>query len=343
MQSRLDDVFDAAPERTPRFLHVLNGDSTAEGLRQSDVPGTLAVWADVLHEGPVPPDDDLQAWLDIRSRFHAGEEGDAGDDRTMAVFRDWQSALDRFREYDEVVLWFEHDLFDQLLLIRHLGWWARQDHGRTVLKLICIGEFPGFPDFHGLGELSPDQLASLLDTRQTVTQHQIELGRSAWTAFTAADPTRLEHMLHQDTSSLPFLAGAIRRVLEEYPAVHTGLPRTERQILENLLAGPCSPDELFRASAKREERVFMGDTTFWDRLGLLASGRVPLVLWDEVKRPGRLAGGVVNISDTGRRVLDGQDDWIQLSGIDRWIGGVHLEGAGPHWRWDATRNVLVRA
>ena len=72
--------------------------------------------------------------------------------------------LEAFADYDEVVLWFEHDLFDQLLLIRHLDWFSRRDLGRTKLSLICIGEFPGFEPFHGLGQLDADQLTSLLGT-----------------------------------------------------------------------------------------------------------------------------------------------------------------------------------
>jgi RNA polymerase sigma factor (sigma-70 family) len=340
MQARLDDVFENADEATPKLLHVLNGDCTADGLRQSDVPGMLAVWADVLHEGPVPPDDDLESWLEIRTRFHTS---DVADEEANVIMRDWQAELEKFRDYDEVVLWFEHDLFDQLLLIRHLSWWARQDPGLTRLSLICIGEYPGFPNFHGLGELSPDQLASLLDTRQLVTQRQIELGRTAWSAFTADDPARLVQLLERDTSALQFLDGALLRMLEDYPAVSNGLPRTERQILEQLVAGPKTPDELFVGSAQREERVFMGDATFWDRLHYLAREPAPLIEWDMTTRPPRLPGGAIRITDAGRAVLEERADWLRISGIDRWIGGVHLTCPGPHWRWDAGRRVLIRA
>lgn len=342
MQARLDDVFDEGPSSRPRLLHVLNGDATADPLRQSEVPGTLAVWADVLHEGPVPADDDLEEWLDIRARFHDGAGHDPGEAHPTGL-HGWQARLDTFRDYDEVVLWFEHDLFDQLLLIRHLSWWTRQDPGATTLSLICIGEYPGIPIFHGLGQLTPDQLASLLDTRQPVTRRQIELGRTAWSAFTSDEPTRLVSILQRDTSTLPFLEGALRRMLEDYPAVGNGLPRTERQILEQLADAERSPDELFVASAKREERVFMGDTTFWDRLHNLAGGPTPLIEWNVVDRPARLPGGTIRISAAGRDVLAERADWIRLCGVDRWIGGVHLSGPGPHWRWDAASQSLVLA
>ena len=33
-------------------------------------------------------------------------------------------------------------------------------------------------------------------------------------------------------------------------------------------------------------------------------------------------------------MLDGAADHVALSGVDRWIGGVHLVGREVPWRWD---------
>lgn len=42
----------------------------------------------------------------------------------------------------------------------------------------------------------------------------------------------------------------------------------------------------------------------------------------------------LRLTATGARVLAGEADHIALNGIDRWIGGVHLHGRHPRWRWD---------
>ena len=54
---------------------------------------------------------------------------------------------------DELVLWFEADLYDQLQLVQVLGRLAGLgvDPGRVTL--ICIGEHLGIAHFGGLGEL----------------------------------------------------------------------------------------------------------------------------------------------------------------------------------------------
>ena len=40
--------------RTSRFLHVANGTSTTMTIEAAGIPGTVSIWADPLHDGPVP-------------------------------------------------------------------------------------------------------------------------------------------------------------------------------------------------------------------------------------------------------------------------------------------------
>ncbi len=44
---------------------------------------------------------------------------------------------------------------------------------------------------------------------------------------------------------------------------------------------------------------------------------------------------------TGARVLAGQADQTALNGIDRWIGGVHLQGHHVPWRWDDGTETII--
>ncbi|HEY3257328.1 MAG TPA: hypothetical protein VGJ64_00620, partial [Gemmatimonadaceae bacterium] len=49
---------------------------------------------------------------------------------------------------------------------------------------------------------------------------------------------------------------------------------------------------------------------------------------------GRFLDAELSLTDIGRSVLHGDGDWIELGGSDRWLGGVHLDGANAAWRWD---------
>lgn len=329
-----------APAR--RTLHVTNGDTAAELIRRSGAAGevTVTVTADVLHEGPAQGGLPPERWRKVRARYLA-ESGYDDYDSCLAALTRWDRTLEDYRSYDEVILWFEHDLFDQLLLIRALDGFAGRNLGSTELSLICIGDYPGVVPFHGLGQLSPLQMHSLLDRRQRVNEGQKLLARDAWRAFCAPEPMGLEALLRGDLSPLPFLAGALRRHLEEFPAVRNGLSRSERQALRGLADGASTFEELFRATQRMEERVFMGDASFLRLLRELAVPPRPLLRL-EPSPTGSIRAQRASLTTTGRDVLEGRDDWVRIHGIDRWLGGVHLQGSEAAWRWEGDSGRLVR-
>lgn len=293
------------------MLHLTNGDSAGGSLQLSGVPGRVVAWRDVLHEGPVPAGLTLEAMSVVRARFLA-DEGVGSLAELSASFSERDGAL---RSARQVVLWFEHDLYDQLQVLQILAVLAAEP-GITA-EMICIDAFPGIVPFHGLGQLTPQQLASLWPQRRPVTAEQRVLGASAWEAFTSPDPRALPALLATDLRALPFLGSALRRLLDDYPAAPTGLGRTERQLLQAIARGVCSFTELFRANAAAEEASFMGDTTVQSRLAALIHARTPLV----TPEPHTLTAA-------GQRVLAGEVDARQLNGIDRWIGGVHVKVEG---------------
>ena len=317
------------------MLHVLNGDATREKLERANVPGVFAVWADVLHEGPVPgPDASDEEFRAVRARYHSRAR--TSHEEAHTHLQDWDAALAAYPGHEEVVLWFEHDLFDQVLLIRHLDWFARQPEPPRRLGLICIGAFPGHPDFMGLGELSPGELATLLPQRAEVGGDQLAAARAAWRAFTSSDPRELHRIAHADGHELPFLGAALRRWLEELPWTRDGLSLTQRRLLQNVAAGTAGAVDLFRANNTADRVFYLGDSSFGVVLEELAGGASPAIRIEERgERRGALPRGIVCLTDFGRALLDGRADWVRDHGVDRWMGGVHLHGRAVPWRWDA--------
>ena len=286
----------------------------------------------------------------MRAEFHAGL-GWGTFQECLDYLARMDNSLARFQEHDEIILWLEHDLFDQLILIRLLDWFAQHDLEHTKLSLICIGEFSGVDRFIGLGQLTPDQLATLYGTQHEVTAAEIALARAAWAAFCAPDPTAIESVIQGDTSALLFLRDALLRHLEEFPSIKNGLARSEEQILTVIAAGAQQAMDVFRAAQDKEERPYLGDTTIWTHLNRLADGREPLLQnADDMgfSRPVGLGpysddfgAQRVSLTATGKAVLEGTADYIEINGIDRWLGGVHLRDSGTLWRWDASRLRLI--
>lgn len=321
-------------------LHVANGHCTTELIESSGVPGRTTIWADALVDGPVPdvPDDEL---VRIRAAFLAGRPEDANE--VAADLTRWRTSIDDHDSYDELVLWYEHDLFDQLNLIQlltHLG-------ARPPLKpvtIVSIDAFPGHPDFQGLGQLTPADLAALFESRRPITPAQLALAARAWSAFRSPDPRAIQAFLATDTTALPYLAAALARHLEEFPSDINGLSRSERQMMEQAIDAPVEIRDAFPRTQRGETAYFITDTSFFDLANALASSSPPL-LAIRLSHPKQSAMpvGTLELTREGRDVLQGRADRVRVTGIDRWLGGVHLSGTGPVWRWSARDQQLIEA
>lgn len=333
-------------------LLITNGDLTTDGLQQAGVPGELLPWRDVLHDGPVPAGLSLVELAEVRARYITSS-GWGSYDAVLADFLRRNDLVQRAADFDDVVLWFEHDLYDQLQLIEVLDHLAGFNLGRTRLQLLCIDRHPEVPGFRGLGQLTPEQLAALDGQEAPVTPAQLDLARAAWAAFRAPDPSALAALANSDDLPLPFLAPALRSLLELYPDTRHGLPRLEREILALAARGPSPLIELFHAhqTTPTDDVFFVGDSSFLWRALELCAEPTPLLhaTDDQVESAPGLGDAAwhrtVELTDFGRAVLAGRVDAAEQRVFDRWIGGVHLgNGQGkPAWRWDPDARTLRSA
>ena len=325
------------------MLHIHNGDSSAGTARNANIPGQHLPWREALVCGPVRGDLNEADFLEMRAH-HLSTAYAVELDQVRSDLREQYQALEAFRDHEEVVLWFEHDLFCQVHLIYLLNWFAQREFGDTRLSLICIGEFPGVPSFAGLGELNEKQLASLLPERLDVTAAQLEVGARAWQAYASSDASALISLRDSDTSALPFLGRAIVNHLQRFPWTQSGIGRLERTALQLVADGRGDFKRLFHDFACREGEYGFGDAQVYLVLKRMVDAPRPLLR--EIDRNSSMGTAMLNtsfaITDDGKEVLAEQQDFIVENGIDQWLGGVHLEGPEAQWRWDGDTNTLLR-
>jgi hypothetical protein len=327
------------------MLHIHNGDSSADVAKQSSLPGEHFAWRESLITGPTPSGISGNEWRIIRAR-HLSESYGVDLEECERGLLEQDKKLSSFGEHDEVVLWFEHDLFCQTNLLYLLIWIAQQDMGNTKLSLICIGEFPGKEDFRGLGELDVEQLASLFPGRQQVTAPQLKLAELAWQAYCSPDPTEIEKVLKADTSLLPFLGPALQAHLWRFPSTKNGLGSIENRGLELIHGGLKTFIDVFPRFVDAEPVYGLGDAQFWLALQRMSRGRQPLLRIEDGKNGGaELTTDIVRnasfeITEPGESERSGEADFVELNGIDLWLGGVHLSPTNL-WRWDESSERIV--
>ena len=329
------------------MLHIHCCDSSADSLRASGIAGKIITWYDPLLEGATPEGVSSREWLRLRAAnlqsFFPDETA-----ATQAIV-EMEQRLQQYIDFSEVVLWFDACLFDQLILIRQLDWFAHTDFPPQCLSLICIGEFPGHAIFHGLSELSSSELASLLITRHQVTAAETTLACKAWAAYRAPSPAAIEKILGENTDALPYLRSALLQHLARFPSTVNGLNRLEQAALTAISTGHQSLWEIMQFASKEIVPAYFGDSYLFSLLEYLCSGARPLLRESglaEFRQQARyrwpIAQAKYALTDAGEAILQGNADWILLhEGIDHWLGGVHLQGSDSLWRWDEKAGKIV--
>jgi hypothetical protein len=254
-------------------LHVTNGDAAAVRLRSEGVDGDVLAWRDVLHEGPVPDADEAglrQARADFLATMYGVDRGETLHDLEA---RDARLA-DAVAAGEEIRLWFETDLYDQLQLLDVL----RRLPASVPLVLAAPGEI---------------HAAHAREARAAAPH----AAAAAWAAFTA--PTPEDWNRHSP----------LRRLMHEVPWHTDALTRSERQLLRAVAAGERTFRDAFLRAQRDEELPYLGDTTafaYLERMAPLVTHE-PLTLtprgeavvqrkdrWDD--RPPHPLGGVEDIT-----------------------------------------------
>jgi hypothetical protein len=120
------------------------------------------------------------------------------------------------------------------------------------------------------------------------------------------------------------MAIALDRHLRQLPSERNGLNLSENLTLQILdQKGSMNSARLFGWYTNHYEPLsFMGDTGYWQLLEDLAKADHPAITLD--KQGEKTNQWQVTLSEIGRRLLADEVDWVELNGIDRWVGGIHL-------------------
>lgn len=310
-------------------------------MRDAGLEGTILAWRDVLHEGPVPANLSPESLREVRARFISSR--DWGEyPQVLMQFEERDGVLSRWPEFQEVVLWFESDLYDQLQLVQVLDHLGSASLPRERVSLLCL---------HGsLATLPAHSIRDMMKGRAGVTHGQYESARAAWAAYRSPDPSTLETLARAGFPDHLYLGAAMFRLLQHYPSTHNGLSLSEQNALAVIAAGRSRLGEAFVASHhEREHSVFLGDRVFASYLEGMSAVERPLLTFDDGtpllfpkqvdRRPGFWERRAI-VTATGEEVLKGKQDHVRINGIHRWIGGVYLTGNGAVWRWDADSQSL---
>jgi hypothetical protein len=323
------------------MLHIRCGDDIL--FKLAALPGETLSWFDPLSEGPVPAGLPPAEFRALRAAWLARRTGQ-GEAGVLARMEHQDAGLERAAGHDEVVLWFEHDLNAQMMLVHLLTRLRAIAEAGTRVSLVCIDHHQMVARFVSLDQLDAGQLGRLFPRRLPVRLAQFNYAERIWNAFTDSDPSGLQDILNSvpfgdESAPLPFAAAVLRRHGKEFPSTRDGLSLTERLTLQTLEDGADTPEEAYRSVRQKEPAPWQSGLLFDAVLDDLAAPPVPLIIRETVGLLGKVA---LSVTEAGRAVLAGRADACRLRPFDRWRGGIHLTGPEPQWRWDAALQRFTR-
>lgn len=154
-----------------RTLHILNGDSTLNIFNVANIPGDVLVWRETLSEGPVLADSE-QHFFSMRATW-ISKAYQTENLNYREIIIDEFDKLRSYKDYDELIFWFEFDLFCQVNLLFLLSFFKDKYPYEAKLSLICPKSHKNHPDFRGIGQLKPAELSGLISEKKCLTHSDI--------------------------------------------------------------------------------------------------------------------------------------------------------------------------
>jgi hypothetical protein len=308
------------------MIHFHNGDVAASLARRAGVPGRHVPFRESLVGGPVRPKLPMHEWVEERAQFlteHYGEKLL----RVRNELLEQELNIDKAKEEEEIVLWFEHDLY---CLVHLLYLMSRLTKARRITLIWCPTP---------LGTQSEEDLFNLFQSRAAITPAMANAASLAWKAFTNDDPTALNRFIDDDVADFPFLRDGFRLHASRFPSTRNGLGEVERRAVEAIDNGAADFASLFPRFDSQPPRFGFGDGEFLRHLKHLASVAVPVItiIGEEKANPPK---ALFSITPAGRNVMEGAIDFIDINNADFWLGGAHLTRERM-WRWDAGLRQIV--
>ncbi len=294
-------------------------DVMAIAAKRMGIPGEHMPFRETLVIGPIPSE---EKWIEVRARFLSGRYGEELLRSSNAVFQQ-QQAIAAAASQDDVVLWFEHDLFCLVNLLYLL---------RRFEKASLIWS----PD--PLAECEEQTLAKLFESRQPVTPAMRDAARAAWKVYASSDARALNALISADNRDFRFLREGLQLHASRFPSTRNGLGSVENRLLQLIAGGATEFGALFAAFDPDPPRYGFGDAEVLAALRDLAKRAVPLITMTEAE--GMPPKAILGLTAEGENVMNGSVDDLTINPPNGWLGGVHLSPQ-QLFRWDEKKQKVV--
>lgn len=289
------------------LLHITNGDSFTQRLNTLNIKGDVITWREMLCEGKTLTTVGSESFWKTRYEFlHKNYKVSKSwfIEKTLKEYR----SLCNHKQQDQIVLWFEYDLFCQVNMLAVISW-LLANRKYAQISLVCSGKEDETDKMFSLNDLSDEQVLNLYKDKKELTQDDIEYADYVWQLYCSNNPMRLENLTDFDDYQFAYLGDAIKSHLKRFPSITNGLNNVENNIL-HLAADkkPASRKDLLTTVLQNQDNLGFGDSQYERAITQL--------------KPLFTAFNPVRLTKKGKEILDGQTSYYSsIRDNDVYLGG----------------------
>ena len=289
-------------------LHITNGDSFTQRLRKLRFKGEIITWREMLCEGKTVTNVGSEAFWKTRFDFLHKNYNVSKSWFVEKTLKEYRSLCNHKQE-EEIILWFEYDLFCQINMLAVISW--LKTHRRHVqISLVCSGKEDDTNRLYALNDLSDEQIKKLFKKRVELSQDDIEFADYVWQLYCSDNPIRLEHLTDFDQYQFKYLGEALKTHLKRFPTIKNGLNEIENRVLHVAAEDkPKSRKELLGSLLTDQGWYGFGDSQYERILKNL--------------RPLFHSFNPVRLSKKGREILENQNNfYAEIRDNEAYLGGA---------------------
>ncbi|MGB5430125.1 DUF1835 domain-containing protein [Eudoraea sp.] len=289
-------------------LHITNGDSFTQKLKTLKLKGEIITWREMLCEGKTETNVGSESFWKTRFDFlHENYKVSKSwfVEKTLKEYR----SLCNHKQQDQIILWFEYDLFCQINMLAVLSW-LKKHRRYAEIYLVCSGDEDETNRLYRLNDLSDEQLLNSYENKIKLSQNDIEYADYVWQLYCSDNPIRLENLIDFDNYQFDYLSDAIKVHLRRFPTIKNGLNELENRVLEfSLQQKPKSKKELLSSLTQNQGFYGFGDTQYERVISNL--------------KPLFSSFNPVRLTRKGKEILEGQTNYYsQIRDNEDYLGGA---------------------
>ena len=214
---------------TNKMLHITNGDSLTDKMSRLNLPGEVVIWREMLCEGQTVQEVGSQEFIAKRKEFLETCYDIPASDYDIKFVSELEK-LAQAKDYEEIILWFEFDLFCHINMISAISFLFQQNIHKPIY-LVCSKRLKGEEKLQGLSQLSDKELLNHFEHKILLNEDDLELAELVWKLYCGNNPLRLKPEIKK-TSNFEYLSSCLRAHIERFPNIKSGLNSLEANFLK---------------------------------------------------------------------------------------------------------------